>query len=254
MRLHLHEWGEPDDPLLVCLHGITAHGLRFRRLGEERLAARFRVVAPDLRGHGRSSFEPPWSIDAHLGDLEDTFGDRRAIWVGHSFGGRLIAELASRHPDRVDRAVLLDPSLRVLPHVALNLAEEELKDASFASVDEAVAARVDSGRFPLTPREQLEAEMSEHLELSPDGRLRSRYCRSAVVAAWSELATPPRLYRGVPTLLVTGAESWLVLDEDVEALRHELGDLLEVTTVPGGHTVYWDAFEETASAIERFLA
>ena len=50
----MHEWGDPAAPAVVCVHGVTGHGERFKRLAEERWASRFRVVAPDLRGHGRS--------------------------------------------------------------------------------------------------------------------------------------------------------------------------------------------------------
>ena len=62
MELNLHEWGDPSAPPVVCLHGVNAHGRRFRRLAEERLAGRFRVLAPDLRGHGNSGWEPPWTL------------------------------------------------------------------------------------------------------------------------------------------------------------------------------------------------
>ena len=256
MRLRLHEWGDPGAPPVVCLHGVTAHGLRFRKLAEERLAGRFRVLAPDLRGHGRSGWEPPWSIAAHLAGVVETTGVERAAWIGHSFGGRLVAELATREPARVERAVLLDPALHVLPHVAFDMAEEERKDVSFASADEAIQARLDSGRLFHTPREILEEEMAEHLEPGPDGRLRYRYCKSAVIAAWSDMATPPPPPEAarVPTLLVLGERSWLVLDDQLGAYRAALGGLLQVVTVPGGHTVFWDAFAETADAVEAFLA
>ena len=80
MRLHLHEWGDADAPAVVCLHGVTAHGRRFRKLAEERLAARFRVLAPDLRGHGLSDYEPPWSFPTHLDDV------LVALW--REFGGQ----------------------------------------------------------------------------------------------------------------------------------------------------------------------
>jgi lipase len=72
MRLHVHEWGDPDAPTVVCLHGVSAHGRRFRKLAEERLAYHFRVLAPDLRGHGRSSYEPPWGIATQLADVIET--------------------------------------------------------------------------------------------------------------------------------------------------------------------------------------
>ena len=252
MRLHLHAWGGEEAPPLVCMHGVTSHGGRFRRLAEV-LARRYRVLAPDLRGHGYSGYEPPWSIAAHLEDVAETVGLERAIWLGHSFGGRLVAELAARAPERVERAILLDPALQVLPHVAFDMAELERRDASFESVDEAVQARYDSGRVLLAPRELIRADEEEHLEPGGDGRLRYRYCKSAVVAAWSEMASPPPEAARVPTLIVLGAQSWLLLDEHVEAYRSALGDLLEVVTVPGGHTVFWDALAETTGALETFL-
>lgn len=252
MRLHLHEWGEADAPTLVCVHGVTAYGGRFRRLAE-RLGS-FHVLAPDLRGHGLSGRAPPWGVETHLADVLETVGERRAIWLGHSFGGRLAAELAARRPELVERLVLLDPALQVLPHVALDFAEFERADTSFASVEEAVQARYDSGRVILAPRELVVENDAEQLEAGEDGRLRYRYCKSTVIAAWSVMASTPPPPARAPTLIVLGTQSWLLLDEQVEAYRAELGPLLEVVTVPGGHTVLWDALNETAEAVARFLA
>jgi lipase len=252
VRLHLHEWGDADAPPLVCLHGVTSHGGRFRRLAEV-LARRYRVLAPDLRGHGRSEWEPPWSVAQHLADVLETTPFERATWLGHSFGGRIAAELATREPERVERLVLLDPALQVLPHVAFDLAELERRDSSFESVEEAVQARYESGRVLLAPRELIREDEEEHLEAGRDGRLRYRYCKSAVVTAWSEMAGEPLTPARVPTLIVLGAQSWLLLDEQVDAYRAELGDQLDVVTVPGGHTVFWDALVETTAALEAFL-
>jgi pimeloyl-ACP methyl ester carboxylesterase len=77
-----------------------------------------------------------------------------------------------------------------------------------------------------------------------------------VIAAYSELALPPPSleHLQVPTLLLLGDRSWLVLEEDVDALGAALGDLLEIVRVPGGHTIFWDAFDETADALEEFLS
>lgn len=118
--LHLHEWGDPDKPAVVCLHGVVDHGGSYERLARERLGA-YRVVAPDLRGHGSSPFEPPWSLEQHL---EDLAGLPAGAWIGHSFGGRLAFEVAAREPERVERLVLLDPALRIQGPNALRLAEE----------------------------------------------------------------------------------------------------------------------------------
>jgi lipase len=248
----VHEWGDPEAPALVCLHGVTSHGGRFRYLAE-RLSDRYHVVAPDLRGHGRSSWNPPWDVDAHLTDILESVPEESALWVGHSFGGRLAAELAARDPDRVERVVLLDPALQVLPHVALDMAEAERLDVSYAAVEDAVQARYDSGRVLLAPREMLLEAEGDHLVSGPDGRLRYRYCRSAVIAGWSVMASAPPLPAQVPTLLVLGAQSWLTLDEQTHVYRDALGEQFELVTVPGGHTVYWDALAETTEALEAFL-
>ena len=251
MTLHVHEWGDPGAPPVVCLHGVTAHGARFRKLAEERLG-RFRVLAPDLRGHGGSSWEPPWDADQHVADVLE-LAPGPAVWLGHSFGGRLVVEVAARHPERVEKLVLLDPALQVLPHVALDLAEQERKDISFATAEEAIQARLDSGRIFSTPGELLEEEMTTHLERGPDGRLRFRYCKSAVIAAWGTMASELPPFPQVPTLLVLGKLSWLLLDEQADAYREAIGDLLRVVEVPGGHTVLWDDFDATADAVEEFL-
>ncbi len=252
MRLHVHEWGDPAAPTLVCLHGVTSHGGRFVDLAS-RLSDRYHVVAPDLRGHGHSEYEPPWSIDTHLEDLRETIGAERAVWLGHSFGGRLVAELAAREPERVERAILLDPALQVLPHVAHDMAEAERKDAAYESVEQAVEVRYELGRVLLAPRELVVASDAGHMEQGSDGRFRYRYSKSAVVAAWSEMASPAPRPARVPTLIVLGEQSWLFLDEHVGTYRGELGELVEIVTVPGGHTVYWDALDDTLAAIERFL-
>jgi lipase len=252
VKLHVHEWGDPEAPTLVCLHGVTSYGGRFRDLAE-RFGGRHRIIAPDLRGHGRSTWEPPWDVETHLADVLETVPRNATLWLGHSFGGRLVAELAAREPDRVERLVLLDPALRVLPHVALDMAELERADVSYAAVEDAVQARYDSGRVLLAPRELLLASDRDHLEPGGDGRLRYRYCKSAVIAAWSVMASEPPPPAEVPTLVVLGAQSWLTLDEQIAAYRAALGDLVEVITVPGGHTVYWDALDETTAALDAFL-
>ena len=218
------------------------------------LSGRYHVVAPDLRGHGHSRREPPWDVDTHLADVLETVPAETRIWIGHSFGGRLAAELAARDPTRVDRLVLLDPALQVLPHVALDLAELERADVSYATVEEAVQARYDSGRVVRAPRELVLASDRDHLDPRPDGRLTYRYCKSAVIASWSVMASAPPPPAAVPTLLLLGAQSWLTLEEQAADYASALGDLLQLARVPGGHTVYWDALDETLAAIDRFLA
>jgi lipase len=254
VRLHLHEWGDPAAATLVCLHGITAHGGRYERLARERLGRRWHVVAPDLRGHGRSGYEPPWSLEQHIEDLLESVPEDARLWVGHSFGGRLVLELAARHPERIDRGVLLDPALWVPPQHALEQAEATRADRSYACVDEAVEARLADGSIFGAPRELIEEDFRAHLAPGEDGRLRQRYARSAVIAAWGEMSrTPPQERLEVPLLVARAVRAEVCPLVLLDAYRETAGELLEATELPGGHIVMWDALAETADAIERFL-
>jgi lipase len=249
MQLHVHSWGDPDASPIVCLHGVTAHGERFKRLAEERWAERFRIVAPDLRGHGRSGYEPPWTIATHVADVLETLDALdvgAANWVGPSFGGRLILELAAAHPERVHRAVLLDPAIQILPHIAETMAELERKEPLYDSPEDYADRREDS-----PPREFVLEDAVLHCERLPDGRLRRRSSQPAVISIYGELASappPPDTLRA-PTLLIHAPSYGLVREEQLAAYAGRV----ETLAVPGMHMVIWDAFDEVAEAVERFL-
>jgi lipase len=245
MQLNTESWGPDDGPLVVCLHGVTSRLGRFRRLAREALPG-FRVVGVDLRGHGESGWSPPWDLETHVADLLETV-EEPAAWIGHSFGGRLVAELAARAPDRVELAVLLDPALHLDPSTALMQAEATRLETTFASLAEYVDFRFSSGTILRAPRDLVEAESAEDLVPGEDTRLRVHYCRSAVVTAWSEMATPAPPLPECPTLVVLGEASWIPFHGEPRANT-------EVVKVPGGHTVLWDAYDETAAAVAGFLA
>ena len=251
MILHISEWGSDAAPPLVCLHGVTGHGERFHRLAEEHWAAHSRVVAPDLRGHGRSGWEPPWTFPTYVGDLVETLdalGIEQADWVGHSFGGRLVLELAAAHPERVRRAVLLDPAIDVLPHIAQSVAESERADAIYASYEDYADRRGDG---PATPRQFVLEDAELHCDRLPDGRLQRRTCQSAIVSIYGEIASaapPPETLRA-PTLLLYAPAYGIVRDEHLAAYA----DRAELVPVEGMHMVMWDAYDDVAAAVERFL-
>ncbi|MFF2275083.1 alpha/beta fold hydrolase [Agromyces sp. NPDC058126] len=123
---------------VLAVHGITASHRNWD-LFAEAMPER-RIVAPDLRGRGRSNGLPgPYGLEQHADDLAamlDALGIERAYVVGHSMGAFVSVRLAERHPERVAGLALVDGGLPVpspegvapeeLPKVLLGPALERL--------------------------------------------------------------------------------------------------------------------------------
>jgi lipase len=257
VQLHTRTWGGPRDEAVVCVHGITQHGGIFEPLARRLTAAGHYVASVDLRGHGDSGREPPWSIATHVDDLLETLdglGVARAAWVGHSFGGRLAAELASRAPERATRLALLDPGIQVPIDYALQHAELDRLDWSFATVDGATSAMLASDTIVAAPEDVVAAYVRDDVGRGSDGRYRFSFCPSAVVVAWSEMTLPPPPIVELPTLLVSATVRSFDSRDQLRRYRDALGSLLTVVAVPNGHNVLWESPEQTLPAVESFLA
>ena len=111
--LHLHRYGPPGPVQVLALHGLTGHGRRWRTLATRHLPE-IALAAPDLLGHGRSSWSAPWTFDANvaaLATLIENEADEPVLVVGHSFGGAVGLHLAAACPDLVSGLLLLDPAI-----------------------------------------------------------------------------------------------------------------------------------------------
>ncbi|WP_246846425.1 alpha/beta fold hydrolase [Humibacter ginsenosidimutans] len=107
-------WNEHASGMpVLAIHGITASHLEWPLLADRLPGSP--VIAPDLRGRGRSNGLPaPWGMRDHADDLAvllDAFGVERALVVGHSMGGFVAVRVADQYPDRVAGLVLIDGGL-----------------------------------------------------------------------------------------------------------------------------------------------
>jgi pimeloyl-ACP methyl ester carboxylesterase len=108
IELNLLDDGE--GPLVVLCHGFPELAYSWRHQIPALVAAGFRVVAPDMRGFGRSS--APTAVEAYdvvqlcadMTGLLDALGEQTAIFVGHDWGANVVWQLALQQPHRV-RAV-----------------------------------------------------------------------------------------------------------------------------------------------------
>ena len=108
------------QPTVLAVHGISSSHVIFRTVVRElgrRMSAS--VLAPDLRGRGRSAhLPPPYGLGSHVADLIavlDHADAQRVVLVGHSMGAYVAARLAAEHPERVAGVVLLDGGLPSAP-------------------------------------------------------------------------------------------------------------------------------------------
>jgi pimeloyl-ACP methyl ester carboxylesterase len=98
---------------LVLVHGFTAEGILYAQTLARLVRMGFKVVAIDVAGHGATQGLPTGGDDLAsytklLGRVLDELGIRRAVFAGHSMGGRLVAQLAAEQPDRAIAVVLID--------------------------------------------------------------------------------------------------------------------------------------------------
>ncbi|MFS0732739.1 alpha/beta hydrolase [Microbacterium sp. 1P10UB] len=100
-------------PAVLLVHGVTASHLSWQLVAER--LPQVRVIAPDLRGRGRSAdVAGPAGMAAHADDLVavlDALGVEKGVVAGHSMGAFVALVMGERHPDRVSRLVLVDGGL-----------------------------------------------------------------------------------------------------------------------------------------------
>ncbi len=171
--LNVHRYGPEQPAQILAVHGLTGHGLRWRTLATQHLPG-FSVVAPDLLGHGRSSWEAPWTLDANVAALADLLGREAArpvVVVGHSFGGAVALKLAVARPDLVASLVLLDPAVGLDGAWMANIADDMMASPYYLDRDEARNEKA-SGSWADVDAGELDAELDEHLDRAAGRPLR----------------------------------------------------------------------------------
>jgi pimeloyl-ACP methyl ester carboxylesterase len=112
LRLHYLEWGAPDAPVLILQHGGFDHAHAMDWLAAD-LAREWRVIAPDLRGHGDSAWSPDadYTMAAYLLDfanlVEATGADKVTI-CAHSLGAMVTTRYAGLYPEKVARFINIE--------------------------------------------------------------------------------------------------------------------------------------------------
>jgi pimeloyl-ACP methyl ester carboxylesterase len=197
----------PDeaDAVVLAVHGVTSSLEVWRSVARELTAdTGLALLAPDLRGRGRSSTLPgPYGITAHLADLVavlDDAGAEHAVIVGHSLGAFVAAGLAAEHAERVAGVILVDGGVPSPPPPGPDLDEMleamiesalERSAMTYESVDEYVESWRTHPAFARDWDDDVDA-YSRYEAAGEPGHVRLVMSEAAVRADLTDLTYQPR--------------------------------------------------------------
>lgn len=118
IELYFRQFGEPQAPPLLLLHGLFGSSANWVGIAR-RLLADYHLIVPDLRNHGRSPHAQDMDYPAMAADilgLLERLEIPAAHIVGHSMGGKVAMWLALTRPDRINRLVVADVAPVDYPH------------------------------------------------------------------------------------------------------------------------------------------
>ena len=262
LRMHYLDWGNPDKPTVVLLHGLRGHAHSWDDVSTA-LSPDFHVLALDQRGRGLTDWakDGDYGIDAFVGDLAGfcrVVGLEKFILMGHSMGARNAMAFADKHAHRLEKLVLSEFGPQINPKGGQRIAKELIDvPEEFDTLDDAIAYMTRFNRYASAPvMHRRERYASKEL---PNGKIGWRYdieIRQArrrgdpIVALdlWPALAKI-----ACPTLVVRATETD-VLDLDVaQRMIETLADGRLVEIERAEHMVFEDNPEDFISAVRGFL-
>ena len=233
--LHYRQQGADIAPAIILLHGLFGDKENLGALARA-LADEFRVIQVDLPNHGDSPHQADMAYPGMCHELLlllDTLGLGKVHLLGHSLGGKLAMQFALRHPQRIDRLIIVD-----MAPVAYAPRHE--------SVFTALQAVIDRG---CQSRQEAEVAMTEKLA---DPRVRQfllksfrvgggwRFNLSALRANYPALMdwpSPESSFAG-PSLFIKGGQSDYLLPEHQPLISRYFPNAKARIILDAGHWVH----------------
>lgn len=273
VKIHGHEVafraaGPDDAPVLCFVHGIAGSSSTWTPV-MSRLSDRYRVIAPDLLGHGESA-KPrgDYSLGAYASGVRDLLailGHERATFIGHSLGGGIAMQLAYQFPDLCERLVLtcsggLGKEVHPLLRVIAAPGSEYVLPVVLTSRVHGAAGAVGRflGKFGLRGDPLLGEIWASYTRLT-DARTQRAFVhtiRAVIDVAGQRVSARDRLYLAseVPTLIMWGDRD-AVIPVAHAHVAHELMPHSRLEIITGaGHFVPIEQPDLVAGLLRDFLA
>jgi pimeloyl-ACP methyl ester carboxylesterase len=255
-----------EAPVVLCLHGLTRTSRDFEDLAPH-LAARYRVIVPDVRGRGASARDPEpgnYKIPVYLDDLQILLrglGAANIAVIGTSMGGLMALTLAVTRPGLIARMVLNDIGPELDPVGLERIRQYAGRSPAVSDWEQASAQlqRVFGPAWPDLPQARWDSIARRSYRSNSAGMLEpdadpmiGEVLRNAAGAGrdlwplWGALGR-------VPVLALRGELSDLLSAQTLERMQREKPDLQAVTIANRGHAPLLDE-AECLSRIDAFLA
>jgi pimeloyl-ACP methyl ester carboxylesterase len=274
LRLHYADWGNPDAPPLLLVHGGRDHCRNWDWVAN-RLKNDWHIIAPDLRGHGDSEWSATgtYAMESYIYDLAqiiDQQGLAPVTVIAHSLGGNICIRYAGIFPEKVKKLVAIEglgPSPKMMAERMATSLDERLRKwiadqrGLSARLPRRYATLEDAFRRMREENTHLSIEQARHLtqygvNQNEDGTYSwkfDNYVRvfppvdisaTELELLWSRIVCP--------TLLVYGKESWASNPEYDGRLMHF--KTARVASLAGaGHWVHHDKLDEFMQITSDFL-
>lgn len=251
---------ETDRPPILCLHGRWGRGQTWADL-IQRYKDRFRIIAPDQRGHGLSDKpKQDYKAETFAGDMYELIKTLKCdpvIVMGHSMGARMAAYFAALYPQYTKALIILDEPADG-PDKKFEIPKDEVSPDDgltadwplpFATYNEAVIFL--KQKFVRSTNVQY---FAESLHETPNGYnfLFSRYSMAVIAAewhSWYHLLPDIRC----PVLLTRAAESWCLPVKNAEKMRGMIKNCTYFEVSNSDHMVYADNPDEFYPQLDKFF-
>ena len=248
LTMHVAIGGPEGAPPLLLLHSLGTT-LEVWDAQATALARSFRVIRPDLRGHGLTEATPgPYSIEGMARDalaLLDALGVEHAHVGGISIGGLIAQAMAALAPGRVRSLVLCDTALAIPPPLTWHERAATVRGQGMAAIADAVMARWVTAGFLVAPAAQgLRAML---LRTSPEG-----YAGAAEAIAAADLSAGTGALR-LPALVLVGDQDQATPVASAEALAGAIPGAVLRIIADAAHIPTVEKPDEITAAMRDFL-
>jgi len=259
--IHYIDWGNPQKPTILFLHGWgqTGHIWDFLSLS---LRDRYHCVALDLRGHGDSSWaiNGDYSIQAHIRDLTGMFrifGRKPMILIGLSLGARTSYVFAAQYPNLVERLIIVDSGPETSETSISGIRSFMELPAELDTFDEFVE-RVHQYNH-LRPIDQVQASLKHNLMRLANGKWTWKYDPVLRSGNPPEMGISEEfLWQSLkriqcPTLVVRGQNSDILTHKTAMRMLSSIPNASLTAIEKAGHRVPGDNPLSFETAIHKFL-